>query len=47
MTDEKFTTIKLTMETKAELDKLKIDKESYNTLLIRLIEENKKLIKKE
>ncbi len=45
MTKEKFTTIKLTFGTKAELDKVKNNQESYNSLLIRLIEENKKLNK--
>ncbi len=45
MTKEKFTTIKLTFGTKAELNKVKNNQESYNSLLIRLIEENKKLNK--
>lgn len=45
MTKEKFTSIKLTFETKSELDKIKNKQESYNSLLIRLINENEKLNK--
>ena len=45
MTKKEFTNIKINLETKAELDKLKKDKESYNCLLSRLVNENVKLNK--
>ncbi len=45
MTKKEFTNIKINLETKAELDKLKKDKESYSCLLSRLVNENMKLNK--
>jgi predicted CopG family antitoxin len=45
MTKDNFTTIKVSFETKSELDKIKGSKESYNNLFNRLMKENEKLNK--
>lgn len=45
MTKKEFTNIKINLEIKAELDKLKKEKESYSCLLSRLVNENMNLNK--
>ena len=43
MTEKQYTSLKVRPETKGQLDLIKGNKESYNDIIIRLIEENKKL----
>ena len=43
MSEKNFTSLKVRPETKGQLDLIKGNKESYNDIIIRLIEENKKL----
>lgn len=41
MANSKYTTIKASLETKKDLDDLKLGNESYNDVILRLIQENK------
>lgn len=41
MSNSKYTTIKATLGTKKDLDDLKLGNESYNDVILRLIQENK------
>ena len=43
MTGKNFTSLKVRPETKGQLDLIKGNKESYNDIILRLMEENRKL----
>lgn len=43
MTEKNYTSLKVRPETKDKLDLIKGNKESYNDIIIRLMEENNKL----